>query len=99
MIEEISIKHYGIVAIALFVVWQLLTILGKMIFKGNSDKIDDIHKYTIHGRKVLDNVTSDKYSCFFKDRDEVVLLVHAMEDLKGSIDGLTFEVRKTNGRT
>lgn len=92
MIEGISIWQYGIVGIALLVVWQLSLIVTRLIFKSSSDKIDHIYKYTVYGKKVLDNAMKDKYSCYFKDRDEVVLLVKALDDL-------TVEIRKWNGKT
>ena len=90
MIEGISIWQYGIVGVSLFIIWQLLCMVSRLVFKGNSDKIDSIYKYTTYGRKVLDNAMKDKYSCYFKDRDEVVLLVKAMNDL-------TTEIKKVNG--
>ncbi len=91
MFDGVSPLQLGIVGISLFITWQLLCILSRLIFKGNSDKIDDIHKYTKYGKKVLDNAMKDQYSCYFKDRDEVVLLVKAMNDL-------TSEIKKVNGR-
>lgn len=49
-------------------------------------------------RRIRDGVAEGKFGCAWKDRDEVLEMVHAIKENTTAINYLTIELRKQNGR-